>query len=320
MNMAFSKKQWADAETEGSGMTGSRQIIQVEGLKKAFPTPDGKSQTEIFGDVWFNVAKGEFVCLIGHSGCGKTTLLNILSGLDKATEGVVLVDEKEVVGPSLDRAVVFQTHALLPWMTTMRNIAFAVESRWPSWPKEKVRQQCQKYIDLVHLTGAEDKKPAQLSGGMKQRVGIARAFSIEPKTLLMDEPFSALDALTRGSLQEELLSICRTTEQTCFMITHDIDEALLLADRIVLMTNGPEARVCEILENTLPKDRTRSNMHTHKNYYPLRNHLIEFLVNRSKQFKEEVSSSSYDPKHPPVVRTAAEDDSKKPELKEVSVS
>ncbi|MEO1205241.1 MAG: ABC transporter ATP-binding protein [Pseudomonadota bacterium] len=287
-------------------MAASKPRIQIQGLKKSFPTPDGTSETEIFGDVWFDVAPGEFVCLIGHSGCGKTTLLNILAGLADATDGIILVDDKEVVGTSLDRAVVFQTHALLPWMTALKNIAFAVESRWPDWSKDKVIAQCQKYIDLVHLTGAEDKKPSQLSGGMKQRVGIARAFSIEPKILLMDEPFSALDALTRGSLQEELLSICRTTNQTCFMITHDIDEALLLADRIVLMTNGPEARVCEILENTLPSERTRSDMHKHKNYYPLRNHLIEFLVNRSKQFKEEISSSSYDPTNPPVVRPTAE--------------
>lgn len=285
-------------------MPAEKPMIRVEGLAKRFPTPDGKSETEVFGDVWFSVEKGEFVCLIGHSGCGKTTMLNILAGLDEASGGAVIVSDKEVTGTSLDRAVVFQTHALMPWMTAMRNIAFAVESRWPDWSREKVREQCQKYIDMVHLTGAEDKKPAQLSGGMKQRVGIARAFSIEPKILLMDEPFSALDALTRGSLQEELLSICRTTQQTVFMITHDIDEALLLADRIVLMTNGPDARVCEIVENTLPKTRTRSDMHTHDNYYPLRNHLIEFLVNRSKQFKEEISASTYDPKSPPVVRPA----------------
>ena len=283
-------------------MTHSKPIIRVEGLAKRFPTPDRKSETEVFGDLWFNVAKGEFVCLIGHSGCGKTTLLNILAGLDKASDGVIIVDERELTGTSLDRAVVFQHHALMPWMTTIKNIGFAVESRWRGWSRQKVREHCQKYIDMVRLTGSEDKKPAQLSGGMKQRVGIARAFAIEPKILLMDEPFSALDALTRGSLQEELLSICRTTEQTVFMITHDIDEALLLADRIILMTNGPQARICEILENTLPKDRTRGDMHTHANYYPLHNHLIEFLINRSKRFKEEISSSDYDPKSPPVVR------------------
>jgi nitrate/nitrite transport system ATP-binding protein len=286
-------------------MTGSKPLIRVEGLERRFPTAGGKGQTEIFGDVWFDVYPGEFICLIGHSGCGKTTLLNILAGLDKPTSGVLIVDAKEVTGPSLNRAVIFQHHALLPWMSAIRNIAFAVESRWPDWPKQKVREHCQKYIDMVHLTGSEEKRPAQLSGGMKQRVGIARAFAIEPKIMLMDEPFSALDALTRGSLQEELLSICQRTRQTAFMITHDIDESLLLADRIVLMTNGPGARVREIVENTLPRERTRSNMHTHANYYPMRNHLVEFLVNRSKRFREEISASSYDPRRPPVVRPGA---------------
>ncbi len=176
------------------------------------------------------------------------------------------------------------------------------------WSKAQVREHCQKFIDLVHLTGLEDKKPSQLSGGMKQRVGIARAFSIEPKILLMDEPFSALDALTRGSLQEELLAICARTRQTCFMITHDIDEAILLADRIVLMTNGPHARICEIVENTLPRDRSRHDMHKHPNYYPIRNHLIEFLVNRSVDLPAgDYGGIFYDPKHPPVVRPSAED-------------
>ena len=261
-------------------MTEKKSIIKIEELGKSFPNPDGNGQTQVFGDIWFDVKDGEFVCLIGHSGCGKTTLLNILAGLDQPTNGVLLVDEKEVDSPSLDRAVIFQGHALMPWMTVMANIDFAVASRWPEWSADQRRVQCQKYIDLVSLSGSENKKPAQLSGGMKQRVGIARALSIEPRILLMDEPFSALDALTRGTLQEELLSICAERSQTSFMITHDIDEALLLADRIVLMTNGPEARICEIVTNSLPKDRTRSDMHTHENYYPMRNHLIEFLVNR----------------------------------------
>jgi nitrate/nitrite transport system ATP-binding protein len=288
-------------------MTQSK-LIQVEGLSRSYPKPDGKGETEVFGDVWFNVAEGEFVCLIGHSGCGKTTLLNILAGLDSATSGVVIVDGQEVSGTSLDRAVVFQTHALMPWMTTYGNIAFAVESRWRDWPKAKVREHCQKYIDMVHLTGSEAKKPAQLSGGMKQRVGIARAFSIQPKILLMDEPFSALDALTRGSLQEELLSICAETRQTSFMITHDIDEAILLADRIILMTNGPEARICEIVENPLPRERSRNDMHRHRDYYAIRNHLIEFLVNRSQTFREELAATTYDPKQPPVVRPTADNE------------
>jgi len=276
--------------------------ISVEDLKRTFPSPDGGEDVTVFEDIWFKVEKGEFVCLIGHSGCGKTTLLNILAGLDAPTSGGVIVDHEEVTGTSLDRAVVFQGHALMPWMSVMANIAFAVTSRHPDWSKENIRKHCQKYIDLVHLTGAESKKPSQLSGGMKQRVGIARAMAIEPKIMLLDEPFSALDALTRGSLQDELLSICYGTSQTVFMITHDIDEAMLLADKIVLMTNGPKAKVCEIVENTMPRDRTRANMHRHAHYYPIRNHLIEFLVNRSAQFEAELSSKDYDPRHPPVTR------------------
>ena len=277
--------------------------ISVEGLKKTFPAPDKSGEPlTVFDDIWFNVAEGEFVCLIGHSGCGKTTLLNILAGLDEATAGILLVDDKEQTSPSLDRAVVFQSHALMPWMTVMQNIAFAVRSKWPGWSQDKVTAHSQKYIDLVRLTGSESKKPSQLSGGMKQRVGIARALSIEPKILLLDEPFSALDALTRGSLQDELLSICRETSQTVFMITHDIDEALLLSDRIILMTNGPHAKIREFVENTMPNDRTRNNMHKHDHYYPIRNHLIDFLVTGSHDFQADMKNSAYDPKHPPTVR------------------
>jgi len=283
------------------------KLIQVEDLSRRYPKSDGKGETEVFGDLWFDVAEGKFVCLIGHSGCGKTTLLNIIAGLDSPSSGGVIVDGHEVSGPSLDRAVIFQSHALMPWMTTRANIAFAVVSRWRDWQKANVREQCQKYIDMVHLTGSEDKKPSQLSGGMKQRVGIARAFSIQPKILLMDEPFSALDALTRGSLQEELLEIYTSTRQTCFMITHDIYEAILLADRTVLMTNGPEARICEIVENTLPRDRSRHDMHRHPNYYPIRNHLTEFLINRSQSFRDELAAVSYDPKRPPAVRPAPQE-------------
>ncbi len=278
-------------------------LIAVEGLVRAFPAPKGGS-VKVFDELWFDVAKGEFVCLIGHSGCGKSTLLNILAGIDKPTSGVVIVDGKEVTGPSLDRAVVFQGHALMPWMTTLGNIAFAVRSRRPDWSRARVREHCQHFIDMVHLTGAEDKKPAQLSGGMRQRVGIARALAIEPRIMLMDEPFSALDALTRGSLQDELVSICGKTRQTTFMITHDIDEAILLADRILLMTNGPEARVAEIVVNTLPKGRTRNELHRHPNYYALRNHLLDFLVSRSEDLRGMVEG--VDPRHPPVVFPKAE--------------
>jgi nitrate/nitrite transport system ATP-binding protein len=258
------------------------RFLLVRSLGKTFAT-----RAPIFRDVSFTIERGEFVCVIGHSGCGKTTILNILAGLDNASEGEVVMDGREVSGPSLDRGVVFQGHALMPWLTVRGNIAFAVRSRWPEWPRAKVDAHVQKYVDLVRLTGNEDKKPSELSGGMKQRVGIARAFSIQPKMLLLDEPFGALDALTRGAIQEELLAICAETHQTVFMITHDVDEAILLADRILLMTPGPEARIAEIVTNPLPRDRTRESIHHHPHYYPIRNHLVDFLVNRPGHSQEE---------------------------------
>jgi nitrate/nitrite transport system ATP-binding protein len=183
----------------------------------------------------------------------------------------------------------------------MGNVAYAVSSKWRKWGRERVRERAQKFIDLVGLSGAEAKRPAELSGGMKQRVGIARALSIEPKIMLMDEPFSALDALTRGTLQDEVRRICQETGQTVFMITHDVDEAIYLADRIVLMTNGPGALLAEIVDNPLPRDRVRTEVHKHPLYYPVRNHIIDFLVSRSKSFAQE-ARGRHDPRHVPVVR------------------
>ena len=171
----------------------STSFISVEGLAKRFPELGGKGDLTVFDDVWFTVEEGEFVCIIGHSGCGKSTILNILAGLDEASEGVIIVNGQHSVGPSLDRAVIFQGHALMPWLSAIANIELAVSSRHRDWSKQQVREHAQKYIDLVHLSGASAKKPSQLSGGMRQRVGIARALAIEPKVLLMDEPFSALD-------------------------------------------------------------------------------------------------------------------------------
>jgi nitrate/nitrite transport system ATP-binding protein len=272
-----------------------KPFISIEGIAKRFGTQ------VVFEDVHFGVKQGEFVALIGHSGCGKTTILNILAGLDQPDSGAVLVGSDVIFGPSLDRAVIFQSHALLPWLSAAGNISFAIRSRWPKWERDAVRSHCQRYIDLVGLTGAESKKPSQLSGGMKQRVGIARALSIHPKMLLMDEPFSALDALTRGVLQEEVLRLCAATHQTVFMITHDVDEAILLADRIVLMTNGPYAKVAEIVVNTLPRERTRHDVHKHPHYYRIRNHIVDFLVERSRRFDED-RPRDYDPMHPPEVR------------------
>ena len=258
-------------------------FLQVESLCKTFVP--GKP---VFDQVCFGLARGEFVCIIGHSGCGKTTILNVLAGLDTASAGNVFMDGREVAGPSLERGVVFQSHALMPWLTVRRNIAFAVESRWPEWSRAQVDAHVRKYVAMVGLSPALDKKPSQLSGGMKQRVGIARAFAIEPKMLLLDEPFGALDALTRGTIQDELMSIVRETHQTVFMITHDVDEAILLADRILLMSNGTETSagyrpggIAEVVHNPLPKTRKRAALHHLPGYYDLRNHIVDFLVTRA---------------------------------------
>lgn len=256
-------------------------FLTVEKLTKRY----AEGATPVFDEVSFTISKGEFVCIIGHSGCGKTTILNVLAGLEEPSSGVVIMDQKEVRGPSLDRGVVFQSHALMPWFSVLGNVTFAVRSKWPDWPKDKVEAHARRFIAMVGLQGAEHKKPSELSGGMKQRVGIARAFSIDPKMLLMDEPFGALDALTRGVVQDELLKICSATSQTVFMITHDVDEAILLADKIFLMSNGPRARIAEIVMNTMPKSRTRETMHHDPQFYRIRNHLVDFLVNRSKRIQ-----------------------------------
>ncbi len=272
------------------------RFISIEGIAKRY------GATAIFQDLWLTVPRGAFTCVIGHSGCGKTTVLNILAGLDQPSEGVVIVDGQAIDRPSLDHAVIFQGHSLLPWRTVMGNVAYAVASKHRAWPKAQVRAHTQTFIDRVGLTGSENKRPAELSGGMKQRVGIARALSIEPKIMLMDEPFSALDALTRGTLQDEVRRICLTTGQTAFMITHDVDEAIYLADRIVLMTNGPDARLAEIVDNPLPKERARADVHRHRLYYAVRNHIIDFLVTRSKNFAAGMAGRAHDPRAVPVVR------------------
>jgi len=286
----------------------STEFLKVEQLAKSYP---GAAEP-VFEGVNFGIAQGEFVCIIGHSGCGKTTILNVLAGLESASAGHVFMDRREVAGPSLERGVVFQGHALMPWLSVRSNIAFAVRSKWPDWSRAQVEEHVQKYVALVGLSGAIDKKPSALSGGMKQRVGIARAFAIQPRMLLLDEPFGALDALTRGTIQDELLRICAETHQTVFMITHDVDEAILLADRILLMSNGPQARVAEIVKNTMPRARTRATLHHDPHYYRIRNHLVDFLVARSAELSHgrapavppEVSPGLTDPDPEPAAPAA----------------
>ncbi len=288
---------WSDADARSAPVLQKKEpsmqgFLRIEGLSKAFA-----ADKPVFSNVSFTLDKGEFVCIIGHSGCGKTTILNVLAGLDTATSGNVFMDGREVAGPSLERGVVFQSHALMPWLSVRKNIAFTVVSRWPDWSAAQVNAHVEKFVGLVGLLPAIDKKPAQLSGGMKQRVGIARAFAIQPKMLLLDEPFGALDALTRGTIQDELMTIVRQTQQTVFMITHDVDEAILLADRIILMTNGQElpsgansdapggyvpGGIAETVTNTLPRQRTRAGLHHLPGYYELRNHIVDFLVTRAK--------------------------------------
>jgi len=260
----------------------TRHFLEIERLARRFPSGDG--ELTVFENASFTIEKGEFVCIIGHSGCGKSTIMNVLAGLDAPSDGHVFMDGVEVAGPSLDRGVVFQNYSLLPWLTALQNVTFAVHSRWPGWSKEKVREHSYEYLHMVGLgDGAELRKPSQLSGGMRQRVSIARAFAIQPKLLLLDEPFGALDALTRGTIQDELVRICDATHQTVFMITHDVDEAILLADRILLMTNGPEARIAESVLVDLAHPRQRGQIIHDPGFYPIRNHLVDFLVRRSEE-------------------------------------
>lgn len=267
-------------------------LIAVENLTKRYG--DGEN---VFENVNFDIQKNEFICLIGHSGCGKSTILNALAGLENATSGSITMNGKVVVRPSLERGVVFQSHALLPWLTVGDNIGFALKAKTPNLSTAALNDKIDFYLQMVGLGKVKDKKPSQLSGGMKQRVGIARAFATQPELLLMDEPFGALDALTRGVIQDELVNIVDDTHQTVFMITHDIDEAILLADRIFLMSNGPRAFLAEIVENTIPKPRHRDNIHHHAHYYKIRNHLLDFLVHRSKALQQ----SADRPAQPKVV-------------------
>jgi len=244
-----------------------------------FPTPSGPYRA--LEDVTLKIDKGEFVSLIGHSGCGKSTVLNIVAGLHQATTGGVILDGKEVNDPGPERAVVFQNHSLLPWLTSYENVELAVKQVFKNRKsKAEIKDWVMHNLELVQMTHASNKRPGEISGGMKQRVGIARALSMEPKILLLDEPFGALDALTRAHLQDSLMEIHADLGNTIIMITHDVDEAVLLSDKIVMMTNGPAATVGEILAIDLPRPRHRLELADNSEYNHYRSQVLKFLYEK----------------------------------------
>ena len=261
------------------GTTGYVEVGQV-GMR--FKTKRG--DFEALRDINLKVSKGEFVTLIGHSGCGKSTLLNLIAGLTTPTQGHVICNGREIAGPGPERAVVFQNHSLLPWLTCFDNVYLAVERVFADKEnKTQLKERTEAALNMVGLSHAMHKYPNEVSGGMKQRVGIARALSMQPQVLLLDEPFGALDALTRAHLQDELIGIVQQTQATAVMVTHDVDEAVLLSDRIVMMTNGPAATIGEILTVDLPHPRDRLLLANDPHYHHLRSQVMEFLYQRQKR-------------------------------------
>jgi bicarbonate transport system ATP-binding protein/nitrate/nitrite transport system ATP-binding protein len=253
-------------------------FLVVEGVSKIYPTPEGPYT--VLDGIDLKIREGEFVCLIGHSGCGKSTLLNMISGFNTPTDGVVLLQDQPITEPGPDRMMVFQNYCLLPWLTVFDNVYLAVDAVFPNKPQAQKRAIVREHLAMVGLMEAADKKPSQISGGMKQRVAIARALSIRPQVLILDEPFGALDAITKEELQEELLQIWSDHQVTVLMITHDIDEALFLADRVVMMTNGPAAQIGEILDIPFSRPRNRRRIMEDPEYYNLRNYALDFLYRR----------------------------------------
>ncbi len=253
-------------------------FLRIENVSKIYPTPKG--EYVVLKDVNQHIQEGEFICLIGHSGCGKSTLLNMVGGFSKPSVGEVMVNGKLITKPGPDRMVVFQGYALLPWLTVYENVMLAVDSVNPNLSKSEKNDIVRHHLAMVGLSEAAEKKPTQISGGMKQRVSIARALAIRPELLILDEPFGALDAITKEELQEELLQIWTEHRCTVLMITHDIDEALFLADRLVMMTNGPAANIGEIMRIPFPRPRDRTQIMEDPLYYDLRNTALDFLYNR----------------------------------------
>jgi nitrate/nitrite transport system ATP-binding protein len=265
-------------------------FVQIDHVDKVFPLANGGSYIAL-RNIQLEIKEGEFISLIGHSGCGKSTLLNMIAGLDRATAGGVILEGREITEPGPDRMVVFQNYSLLPWLSVRENIALAVDEVYSRQPKSERKSIIEHHIELVGLQNSASKRPNELSGGMKQRVAIARALAIRPKLLLLDEPFGALDALTRGGLQEQLMHICEESRVTAVMVTHDVDEALLLSDRVVMLTNGPESNIGQILTVNLPRPRRRMEVVKHPDYYPMRSEIINFL-NQQKRVKQRQAAKS----------------------------
>ncbi|MDF0699236.1 ABC transporter ATP-binding protein [Rhizobium sp. MC63] len=255
--------------------------LKLDHIDKHFDR--GGARAEVLKDINLTISEGEFVSIIGHSGCGKSTLLNLIAGLTPVSSGAVLLENREVNEPGPERAVVFQNHSLLPWLTVYENVNLAV-SKVFSRTKTKAERHdwVMTNLDLVQMAHAKDKRPAEISGGMKQRVGIARALAMEPKILLLDEPFGALDALTRAHLQDAVMEIHARLGNTMVMITHDVDEAVLLSDRIVMMTNGPAARIGEVLDVTMPRPRNRIELASERTYLKCREAVLKFLYERHR--------------------------------------
>lgn len=259
----------------------SKSHLELSQVGIEFPTPKGPFCA--LQDVNLKVNEGEFISLIGHSGCGKSTVLNIVAGLYQATTGGVILDNKEVSEPGPERAVVFQNHSLLPWLSVYKNVELAVKQTRNGRTKAEIKDWVEHNLELVHMTHARDKLPSEISGGMKQRVGIARALSMEPKVLLMDEPFGALDALTRAHLQDSVMEIHAELGNTVIMITHDVDEAVLLSDRIVMMTNGPSATIGEVLDIELARPRDRLKLADNPQYNHYRHEVLTFLYEKQRK-------------------------------------
>ncbi|QNQ20353.1 ABC transporter ATP-binding protein [Kosakonia sp. SMBL-WEM22] len=262
-------------------MKKTHAIIRVENVTQTFATASGPFVA--LDDVSFTIAQGETVSLIGHSGCGKSTLLNLIAGLSRPTQGVLLCDNQEIVGPGPERGVVFQNHSLLPWLTAAENVALAVNQVFKGeMSKSEMQAWIAHNLELVHMGHAMHKRPGEISGGMKQRVGIARALAMKPKVLLMDEPFGALDALTRAHLQDAVMEIQSQLNTIIVLITHDVDEAVLLSDRVMMMTNGPAAKVGEVLEVTLPRPRSRLALANDAQFHHYRQQVLHFLHEKHK--------------------------------------